>query len=289
MINIKDIQDRLKNNPEPKEVTEIRSNIIKSFKDLRFEEGPHKYFRKIKKNEEIELPSVSSIIHKFEPYKDWDLQAEKSALSEGITVEEKKRMWHEKNLMGTNSGSVVHLYAENFINGILLNNPSYIDDVMKMQYEDGYLIPASPKQRAVANVLEEITKIPNLYPVMAEAKVYTGINDTLHLNQNYAGTFDMLFAFKRDDKYVLCIYDWKTNENIEKQYCRDNNITLTKPFNDMINEPKSVYTLQLSCYEMAIRQLGYDVVDRKLMWVKDDGTYEKISLKSEINKLSKIL
>lgn len=27
-----------------------------------------------------------------------------------------------------------------------------------------------------------------------------------------------------------------------------------------------------------LKQLGYEIADRKLLWLKDDGTYEKISL-----------
>ena len=53
---------------------------------------------------------------------------------------------------------------------------------------------------------------------------------------------------------------------------------LLPPFNNYIDQSKSIYTIQLSAYQLGIEQLGYKVSDRKLIWLKDDGTYEKISL-----------
>ena len=44
MINISDIIERNKKRPEPKEITEIRENIINTFSKLEFIEDVDKYF-----------------------------------------------------------------------------------------------------------------------------------------------------------------------------------------------------------------------------------------------------
>ena len=49
---------------EPKIVTEIRHKILDTFKDLSFVEEGHHYYLNGK-----EIPSVSSVIHQFEPEK----------------------------------------------------------------------------------------------------------------------------------------------------------------------------------------------------------------------------
>ena len=124
---------------------------------------------------------------------------------------------------------------------------------------------------------------------MAEAKIYTGINDTLNLNENFSGTFDMLFAFKHNGKFKLSILDLKTNTALENDFNRNKGNMLLPPFEDLVDEAKSNYSIQLSCYQMGIEQLGYEVVDRKLIWLKDDGTYEKVSTPNLTDKLKLVL
>ena len=43
MINIEDINKRLRDNPEPKEVTQMREHILSSFANLEFIEDGHIY------------------------------------------------------------------------------------------------------------------------------------------------------------------------------------------------------------------------------------------------------
>ena len=65
MLHISDIQSRLKNNTEPKEVAEIREHILSSFSNLEFIEEGHKYYIH---NEDgtIDTPiSVSGLINIF--------------------------------------------------------------------------------------------------------------------------------------------------------------------------------------------------------------------------------
>ena len=58
MLNVDDIKERLKRNPEPIEISEIRENIVKSFSKLEFIEDGHKYYVNNEDGSKTELPSV---------------------------------------------------------------------------------------------------------------------------------------------------------------------------------------------------------------------------------------
>ena len=47
--------------------------------------------------------------------------------------------------------------------------------------------------------------------------------------------------------------------------------------------------LQLSCYQIPLEDIGLKVIGRRIIWLKDDGTYEKISLQDVTQKLRKTL
>ncbi len=56
-------------------------------------------------------------------------------------------------------------------------------------------------------------------------------------------------------------------------------MSLLPPFDDMIEEPLSLYALQLSAYALCLRGIGCDVKGLRIVWLKDDGDYEIIRLK----------
>ena len=195
MLNINDIRKRLERNPEPDEVKEIRENIINTFSKLEFIEDVHKYFIPQADGTKLELPSVSATAHQFEPYVDWDEKCEAKALKLGITPEELKREWFEHNHLATNTGTGVHLLGEMYMH-FIQGHPEEICDVIKPQYEEGYLFPHSPKETAVMHYWEDLFQVDTIYPVMPEARVYMGVNDKFNVHQQYAGTFDILLAMK---------------------------------------------------------------------------------------------
>lgn len=288
MINIEEIKEKLARLPEPPEVKAMRENIVSTFCNLEFVDEGHKYYLPREDGSKEELISVSKLCEQFSVEEDWDAIAARYALKHDMTKEAVQRMWHENNIRATNNGTSTHLYGEMWMNFAMGNTD--FDPVIKPQYEDGYLIPYSNKQVAVQTFWEDLFKIDSIYPVLAETRVYTGINNNkLGLKQNYAGTFDMLFATKIKNKWKLLIYDYKTNGSLTSIYNQEHDKMLLPPFNYLVEEAKSHYTLQLSAYQLAIEQLGYEVADRKLVWVKDDGTYEKISLPDVTQELKNAL
>ena len=59
---------------------------------------------------------------------------------------------------------------------------------------------------------------------------------------------------------------------------------------NMISEPISEYTIQFNLYQKMLESIGLKIGDRILVWLKDDGTYERIHIdKIPDNIIDKIL
>ena len=273
---------------EPKEVTEIRNKILNEFKDLTFIEEGHKYFLNGQ-----QLPSVSEVTHKFCQYPfDSETQAARYAETHGETAEYWMDKWKFTNLKATTQGTLVHSYGESL--GWMLNgHPELITEENKCKYikEKNWLIPTRPKEEAILKFYDELH--PNLHFVLAETKVYTGKNKQLtNLQQDFCGTFDILFYYKDpndDSKSGLCIFDFKTNRELQKDFSREMGKFLIPPFADYYEEPLSYYTLQLSCYQLPLEDIGLKVIARRIVWLKDDGNYELIALNDVTDRLRSVL
>lgn len=277
----------LKVEGEPKEVTEIRKNIIERFKDLVFIEEGHKYFLN-----GVSLPSVSAVTHQFKNPFDADKISKNYAKKHGETPEYWLEKWKFNNLIATTTGTLVHEYGES-IAWVRNGHPERVTDYCKSKYvkENNWLIPTRNKEKAILKFWDELP--PNLHFVLAEAKVYSDSNpDIEKLKQQYCGTFDLLFYYKHptdDSKSGLVIFDYKTNNDLYSSFNRDNKVMLLPPFNDLYDEDLSCYTLQLSCYQIPLEDMGYKVLGRRIIWLKEDGTYEKIALKDVTKTLRKVL
>ena len=278
MLNIDKIKQRYRKNPEPKEVKEARKLITNAFKQLEFVEGVHKYYIPDGHGGKTELPAVSTVVHSFEPYIDWDEKCAQKAERLGIPTEELARQWHEKNIIATHCGSKTHFFGENAMN-MFIGREKTAKKNMPFQYtDDGYLIPYCAKENAITRYYEDILANGDVYPVMPEAMIYMGINDKVKVKNPYAGTFDILLAYKMGGGIKFAVHDFKTNEDIYKSFSRTYDVMMESPFGEMgfYNEPYSCYCIQLSLYQLGLMQLDIEVVDRKLIWLKEDGTYEKV-------------
>lgn len=290
MLHISDIEARLALCPEPPEVKEMREKIIEAFKDLEFFEEPHKYLLHKPNGESIELPSVSSVLKQFEPDVDWDAIRINKAKKDGIDPEELRRAWRENNLKSTSNGTIVHEFGQSAMYFFQGRFDEMLEYTKNRQFEDGYLIPYGPKQIAVSKFYEDMLKNYNVWPVMPEAKVYSCYNDTLNLKNDYCGTFDMLFASRGKDGLIRpFLADWKTNASLTNTYNRAYGKFMLPPFDNMVDESLSHYTLQLSLYSLCLEQLGYKMTHRVIVWLKEDGTYDKIPVDDVTDTLKKII
>lgn len=281
-------KNEIKVNGEPKIVREIRNKILTEFDGLEFIEDGHKYFLNGR-----QLPSVSEITHKFCQYPfDEKVQAERYAEKHGGTAEYWIDQWKFKNLRATTSGTLVHEYGES-LGWVRNGHPELITDSCKCKYikNKGWLIPTRPKEEAILKFYDELH--PNLHFVLAETKVYTGKNlELTNLKQDYCGTFDLLMYYKDDkdeSKNGLVILDYKTNKELESEYNKTYNKMLAEPFGELVDQSKSYYTLQLSAYQIPLEDIGLKVIARRIIWLKDDGTYELIALPDVTDRLRSVL
>ena len=274
---------------EPSEVTEIRNKILKEFGDLRFEEGPHKYYLG-----EMELPSVSHVTHQFKLEEDFNVVAERYAEKNGMTAQYWLDKWKFTNLKATVTGTSVHEYGESLA-WMLNGHPEKITEENKVKFiaDKNWLIPTRKKEEAILNFWTDVFSNKDTYFVLAETKVYTGKNKELtNLKQDYAGTFDLLWYYKHptdDSKSGLIILDYKTNNKLEDSFARGNEKYLLAPFTDMYAESLSMYTLQLSAYQMPLEDIGLKVIGRRIIWLKEDGTYELIPVEDVTKRLREAL
>lgn len=262
---------------EPIEVTAARAKILETFKDLQFFEEGHKYFLHGE-----QIISVTTLMKIFEEQDDFDCIAERYAEKNGETKEYWLDKWKYNNLIATTTGTLVHEFGESL--GWLKNgHPELITDSCKPKYnkEKNWLIPTRKKEEAIVKFMEDLP--PSYHLVLNEARVYSGLNENEEMNpkQRYCGTFDMLFYYDGEgdkDKAGFVIFDYKTNRSLTNDFARTNGKFLKEPFVNMFAESLSEYTLQLSAYQIPLEDIGLKIIGRRLIWLKDDGTYEKIPL-----------
>lgn len=283
MLHIDDINQRLRENPEPKEVSEMREKILSAFSNLEFIENGHKYFIHNADGTTERPVSVSSLIKEFEEEVDWDAKAAGVARREGVDVSVIKRRWKENSLKATNSGTMHHEFGESYMNFVM--GKTDFCDSCKKQFEDGFLIPGAPKQEAVAKYWEDIFKIKEIYPLLPEVKMYMPRDNKFGINKLYCGTADITLAMKYQGEWCILLHDYKTNASLENDYARKFGKTMLHPFDDMVDDAKSHYSFQLSAYALMLMNLGFKVIDRKLIWLKEDGIYEKVQLPDITQKI----
>ena len=274
---------------EPQIVRETRKRILSAFADLQFLDEGHIYLLNGK-----ELQSVSTIAHRFEsrPF-DVDKQAFSFAKKHGHSADYWKMQWNCHSFCSTSIGTKTHEFGESL--AYLFNgHPEMILDRIKPQFYAtyNYLAPLHPKEEAIIHFLEELP--PSFHLVLNETKVYSGKNPdmTKNLKEQICGTFDMLYYYDGDGDETSAGYvvmDYKTNADLYNAYSREKHIMLLPPFEDLYQESLGIYTIQLSLYALMLEDIGLHIIDRILIWLKDDGTYERISTKDLTNQLREVL
>ena len=276
----------LKIKGEPKEVTEIRKKIIESFDNLEFVDEGHKYFLHRDDGTVEELTSVSNISHLFQEEFNTEERSADYAKKHGETPEYWADKWKFNSLKATTTGTLVHAFAESY-GWLKAGHPELITEECKCKYvpEKNWLVPTRPKEEAAMKCLDELNE--NLHLVMNETKVYT-----TDFSTNYAGTFDALYYYKdpkNDANSGLVIMDWKTNADIYNDYSRAHGKMLYTPFNGYYVENYSNYTIQLGCYQIPLENIGLKVIARRLLWLKEDGSYEVVKINDVTKELREFL
>lgn len=262
---------------EPKEVTEIRNKILDTFDGLTFVDEGHKYFLG-----NIELQSVSSVVSAFESEFDTEAKASAYAEKNGQTPEYWIDKWKFTNLMATIKGTQVHSFSESLA-WLHMGISENITEDNKYKYipDKKWLIPTRPQEEAALSFWQNFPE--NLYVVLPETRIYNIGN-----NIKYAGTFDLLCYYDHPtdkSKSGLIVMDWKTNNDIYKDFSRTHDKKLMPPFEELFDEPFGGYSIQLSLYALSLEKVGLKVIGRRLIWLKEDKTYEIIPVKYLKNEI----
>ena len=273
---------------EPQEAFEIRKKIIKSFKDLTFQEDGHIYTL----NGNV-IPSVTTIAHQFRQEFDEDKVAENYAAKNGETPEYWKKKWHYNSFRATTTGTLVHAFGESL--GWLRNgHPELITEECKCKYhkETNMLVPTRKKEESIIKFMEDLPSSYHL--ILNEARVFSGLNkdESKNPKTQYCGTFDLLYWYDGDgnpDRSGLVIMDYKTNASLFNEFSRSHNKMCLPPFTNMYDEDFSNYTIQLSAYQIPLEDIGLKVLGRKIIWLQEDGTYEKHDVEDITDILRKTL
>lgn len=264
------------------EIQAIRDRIIDTYTNkLVFIEGPHKYYL-----DGVEYISVSEVTHKYKPMtseqmaencvRKWKSEQDPEYKYFGMSKEEILAMWKVKSDMACEFGTDVHAFGESMFY-YMTGEPDKILEECKEQFDEDGPHPRNPQEEAIVKFWDDLPD--NFVPVLAETKVFNR-NGT-----QYAGTFDILFYYVEEiesPKNGLIIFDYKTNEDLFKNYRGQK---LLWPFNDMLDQNASYYTLQLGCYQVPLENLGYRVIGRRLIWVRPDGHYEKVKIDSVADRI----
>lgn len=257
------------------EIEEIRQKILNTYTNkLIFLEGPHEYYL-----DGVQYMCVSDVTHKYKPktseqmaegcVKKWQRDQDPSYKYYGMSKEEILALWAKISGEACDFGTNVHAFGESMFYYMTEQYDKILPEC-KSQFEKGYPVPLNPHEEAVVKFWDDLPD--NIVPVLAETKVF---------NRNgtpYAGTFDILFYYvdkPGSEKNGLMIFDYKTNKDLYKNFKEQ---TLLWPFNDLLDQNESYYILQLGLYQVPLENLGYNVVARRLIWLRPDGTYEKVKI-----------
>lgn len=259
---------------------DIRNKILTTFDGLIFVEEGHKYFLNGK-----EMECVSNVAHMFQEHIDsYKLATETyernfnkpSSKYYRMTVDEIVESWKKISNEACTTGTFHHEFGESAFYYMTGQYDKILPEFKDRLTEDGGFKAIHPKEEAVVKFYEDIPQC--IIPILAETRVFVEYGKA-----GYAGTFDILFYYDPaldglpEDRGGLIIMDWKTNKDLYKNF---NSQTLLYPFHGLLDMPLSTYKLQLSLYENALYKIGFKVVGRRLLWLKPDGEYEKISLES---------
>ena len=262
MENVKDICEN------------TRKLLCEKFGNIQFIEEGHEYFI-----EKEKYTPVSTVISEYEQPFDEDKVAENYARKNHRTKEDVLKEWKFKNLKSTIGGSRVHEFGESYTN-MVAGFPEKICESNKKQYVDCrgemVLVPTYAKEFSIKKFYDE--KSDCLIPVGAEFKLSTRyMGDKV---RKICGTCDLLF-YEEDPLFgegQFVLADWKTNVSLKNDFKRKNGICMKFPFDNMIDDALSHYTLQFNLYRRMLESVGVKIGDMRLIWLKEDGDYEIIKI-----------
>lgn len=217
--------------------------------------------------------SVTTLIHSFEPYKDWDAIASKYADKHGNTAEHWKAVWKSKGDIACIEGTAEHKLREDSLN------------IGKFSYHKptGDVIDIGPSPL----YYKDLYKLPDgVYP------------ELLVWNNEFmiSGTADVVVIMtEADGTRTVFIEDYKTNNEI-KDYNYISKKSGKKVVNSYLELPGMPYAyllcdcsywkyqIQLNLYAWMLSKFGFKPNGGNIIHVKDnDKRYPMKNLQTELD------
>lgn len=180
--------------------------------------------------------SVTKLVERHAPEFDEAYWLPRCAVKEGLTEHELKHKWQTINKQACELGTETHDFLEHF---------------------NGVKTPSTPQEKAGVDYLKATLSEYDI--VFRELRMYSR-------KWKFAGTADLLLRHKITGKLALA--DYKTNKDLFKTYG-----LLLPPFQYLENHPYSKYQLQLSYYQLMLNEIGVEISERKIVYLRADATY----------------
>lgn len=196
---------------------------------IKFYDDTHMYLNP----DNVSYRSVTSILKKLEPKKDWDKITKAYAKKNNLTVEEVKAMWKLEKDNSIIRGKKAHtmLEAESLSQAVMIIEDKGEIPVFAPQYED--TVKVSPTMKLTDGVYPEVILWLDSYKLAGQADRIEIIDNTIN------------------------VYDYKTNKKIEKQgftnYMGETE-KLVYPCGHLDNCNFNIYSLQLNMYAYMIKR-----------------------------------
>ncbi len=228
-----------------------------------FEEG-HKYINEVTGEQYI---SVTTLLHQFEPKKDWLEIATKYAKKNGETPDYWIAEWKKINEEACVKGTNYHLEKQ-------------AEDLSKdLHNVRGKMIPLGIDAKFTENLYE----LPDgVYTELLIWNNFLGI----------AGQSDKVIIETVNGIRYVDIIDYKTNKEIKDYNYLDKNgrkvinESLIYPLNKYCNSNYWIYQLQLNLYGWLLEQFGFTLRGGEFIHVTDNNkSYELLNLQSDIDQL----
>lgn len=231
---------------------------------MKFFEQSHKYV-----NDDGECyTSVTSLIKKYEPHKDWDQIAENYAKKKKKTVEQVKAEWKAEGDKAIAKGTAFHNKMEALYNDT---------GIWTIEDEDCVVSP-SPIIDGV-KYAKDLKLEKGVYP---ELLIYSH-------RYRVAGQADLIEVVKNK----INIKDYKTSKEIKKEsyaHWKNGHEMMLYPVNNLMNSNFWHYSLQLNIYMYMLKshnpKLKQGVME--IHHIKDDGeliVYEVPNLQPNVKNL----
>ena len=230
------------------ELQDVLLKFYPSFQGITFFEKDHKYIRNIG-GKKIKYLSGTSIIKEIKEPFDRVKVAKEFVERNDIDLPSVffEKQWEHEGVIGSDKGSIVHSFTENFIQNKIIN-------------EDEIKLISKQNLSTMNNIKASMAKIEELFNrgfihIASEKIVYDD-------EYEKCGTIDQIWYNTETKK--LAIWDWKTNKKITTKAFK--NKKFLAPISHLEDCKLNEYSLQLSIYKYFVcKNLNIDPLDVEIV------------------------